>query len=226
MSLYNCPECSSPVSQYAESCPHCGFPLKEYKDWISHERSYGYDRFENAEKQAVGVKVIINCEDRYPIEYEGVFLPEHRYIYAYNKVNENVIVGAVIPGVGVYLARVEEKSTFPLLYAATDMADGRNQWYYGCYGIAEHPDNNDGMCCFDLAYDMKNCVVRVSYNCSSNPHGSEMTDLLDVIRKGYNLNACILRAMEQSIGSYHNYLREVRDENYNYDLDEYRCLDK
>lgn len=29
MALVDCPECTSDVSEYADSCPHCGYPFKD-----------------------------------------------------------------------------------------------------------------------------------------------------------------------------------------------------
>ena len=134
MALFKCPECSSMISECADSCPHCGFPLADYYRWVKYQRSFGFDPLEYLSCDRLPIKVLINCEDRYPIEYEGVYLPNQHRIYAYNKVNEFLLTGVVIPGTGVYIARVENKNSFPLLYMATAKEDGSPGWYYGEYG--------------------------------------------------------------------------------------------
>ena len=225
MALYNCPECSSPVSQYAESCPHCGFPMKEYKEWIEKLNDFGYDILRYNDLDAIPVKVLINSSDKYPIEYEGVYLTQQERLYAYNKLNKYVLTGVVNPSVGVYLARVEKKDSLPMLYIATAKEDGKLCWYYGDCSEGKHPANNDGLSYFDSYFQIRKCAVKVMFNCGENIHGVEMTDMLDTIRAGYNLNTAFLKGIEEYDVSYKNYVDKIYQEYYYEDFDQYRNLD-
>ena len=53
----------------------------------------------------------------------------------------------------------------------------------------------------------------------------EMTDMLDTIRAGYNLNTAFLKGIEEYDVSYKNYLDKIYQEYYYEDFDQYRNLD-
>ena len=209
MPLIHCPECSGVVSDTAEACPHCGFPVYDFFAWIEHQSAYGYDKFEYDRMDRVPVKVVIKPDGGSSSSYVGYFVPSTGRLYAIGTYWDNyLLAGVVIPGAGVYLARVE----------------GKAEWYYGICGEGDPPHYHKGIAHFnDKPKSLM--AVRVAFGGDYENIYENVDNLrARVLKTGY-LNDAFLAAIEGFGDSYENFLMDNFEERYVDDIKHFKGLD-
>lgn len=225
MALMYCPECSGVVSDTAETCPHCGFSLADFFAWIEHQAAYGYDVFEYDQMDRVPVRVLIKPDGGFRSNYVGYYVPSTGRLYAIGEYWDNyLLAGVVIPGVGVYLARVEEVISGPNLYFGFAAEQGKTEWYYGIYGEGDPPHYHKGLARFnDKPKSLM--AMKVTFGGDYESFYEKIDNLrARVLKTGY-LNDTFLVAIESFDDYYKNLLTNNFEERYVNDLKYFKGLD-